>query len=79
MTMLSERNSRMGDVSQKGSSPRVWTGVAEVNEGELTTSDPNHASRSDRKAHPHGNPEGGPAPSLPHVAARDTNQEDTPA
>jgi hypothetical protein len=25
-----------------------------------------------------GNPKGGPAPSLPHVAARDTNQEDTP-
>jgi DNA-binding CsgD family transcriptional regulator len=33
----------------------------------------------DRKAHPHENPKGGPAPPFHHAAARDTNQEDTPA
>jgi hypothetical protein len=47
---LSERDQRRGDVSQEGSSPRARTDVAEVNEGELTTSDPNRSPRSERDA-----------------------------
>jgi hypothetical protein len=44
---LSERDQRARDVSREGSSPRARTDVAEVNEGELTTSDPNRVSRSE--------------------------------
>jgi hypothetical protein len=44
---LSERDERARDVSLEGSSPRAGTGVAGVNEGELTTPDPNRASRSE--------------------------------